>query len=80
MTDEGRAFLDENKERLAEIQSLMKEAGRGFKRGRSPQIMEAFMKLRGAVSAKVSREGVTSEQLKKIADAIAQAASTIDEL
>ena len=80
VTDEGRAFLDENKERLAEIQSLMKAAGRGFKRGRSPQIMDAFMKLRAAVGAKASREGMTAEQLKKIAEAITQAAKTIDEL
>ena len=80
VTDEGRAYLSENKERLAQIQSLMKEAGRGFKRGRAPQIMEAFMKLRAAVGAKANRDTMTAEQVKKIADAIAQAAKTIDEL
>lgn len=80
VTGEGRTFLDENKERLAEIKSLMTAAERGFKRGRSPQIMEAFMKLRAAVGAKASREGITSEQVKKIAETITQAAKTIDEL
>ena len=80
VTDEGRAYLSENKERLAQIQSLMKEAGRGFKRGRAPQIMEAFMKLRAAVGAKANRDTMTAEQVRKIADAIAQAAKTIDEL
>ena len=42
--------------------------------------MRAFMNLRGAVVARVSRESVTSEQIKKITEAINAAAKAIDEL
>jgi DNA-binding PadR family transcriptional regulator len=80
VTEEGHAFLKENKERLDELKSLMNEAGRGFKRGRSPELMESFMRLREAVGIKVKREGATAEQLKKIADIIKAAAKSIDEL
>jgi hypothetical protein len=41
--------------------------------------MKAFMSLRGAVAAKVSRETVTPEQIRKITDAIHAAAKAIDE-
>jgi hypothetical protein len=42
--------------------------------------MKAFMNLRGAVVARVSRESVKPEQIKKITDAINAAAKAIDEL
>ncbi len=80
VTDEGRAFLDENKERLGHIEALMNAAGRGFERGRSPEIMQAFMNLRTAVKGKVSREGVSADVVKKIAQAVNAAAKAIEEL
>ena len=40
--------------------------------------MRAFMSLRGAVQAKVSREGLTAEQIRKISEAIEAAARAID--
>jgi len=42
--------------------------------------MKAFMNLRGAVMARVSRESIKPEQLQKITEAINAAAKTIDEL
>lgn len=51
-----------------------------LERGRSPEIRKAFMNLRSAVIARVSREGMSAEQLRKIAEAINAAAKTIDEL
>ncbi len=80
VTDEGRALLQQNKERLEELESLMSAAGRGFKRGRSPQLMQAFMNLRQAVGAKVQRDNLSEEQTAKIAEAINAAAKAIDEL
>jgi hypothetical protein len=41
--------------------------------------MKAFMNLRGAVAARVSRS-VTPEQIRKITEAINAAAKAIDEL
>jgi DNA-binding PadR family transcriptional regulator len=79
VTPEGSAFLEAHKERVAELFERLKEAGKNFERGRSPEIMKAFMSLRGAVVARVSRESITPEQIRKIADAINAATKTIDE-
>jgi hypothetical protein len=43
-------------------------------------MMKAFMNLRGAVMARVSRESVKPEQIRKITEAINAAAKAIDEL
>ncbi len=79
-TAEGLKYLDENKRRVEQLFERLEEAGRGFARGRSPELMKAFMNLRGAVVARVSRESVTAEQIHKITEAINAAAKAIDEL
>ena len=78
-TPQGIEFLEANKERIGELFQRLEETGRGFERGRSPEIMKAFMNLRGAVVARVSRS-VTPEQIRKITEAINAAAKAIDEL
>jgi len=80
VTPAGIAFLEENKQRLDELFARLEEARGGFERGRSPEIMKAFMNLRGAVMARVFRGNVTAEQIKKITEAINAAAKAIDEL
>ena len=80
LTPEGVAYLEANQTEIGELFARLKEAGRSFERGRSPEIMKAFMNLRGAVVARVSRESVKPEQIKKITDAINAAAKAIDEL
>ena len=80
VTQAGADYLKENQRRLQEVIDRLTQTGEAFSRGRSPQIMRAFMNLRGAVKAKVSRHTLTAEQLKKIADAIDAAARTIDEV
>ena len=80
LTPQGIEFLEANKERVAELFERLEEIGRGFERGRSPDIMKAFMNLRGAVMARVSRGTVTPEQIRKITEAINAAAKAIDEL
>jgi DNA-binding PadR family transcriptional regulator len=79
LTPEGTEYLENNKERIGELFERLEETGRGFERGRSPEIMKAFMNLRSAVMARVSRESVKPEQIKKITEAINAAAKTIDE-
>jgi DNA-binding PadR family transcriptional regulator len=79
LTPQGIEFLEANKERIGELFQRLEETGRGFERGRSPEIMKAFMNLRGAVVARVSRS-VTPEQIRKITEAINAAAKAIDEL
>jgi DNA-binding PadR family transcriptional regulator len=80
VTPEGKQFLEENKRRIEALFERLEEAGQGFKRGRSPEIMKAFQALRGAVIARVSRESVSEEQIARIAAAINAAAKSIDEL
>ena len=80
VSEEGRQHLAANKRRIDEILARLEQAGQGFERGRSPQIMRAFMNLRGAVKARVTRTGLNKEQLTKISDAINEAAKKIDEL
>jgi DNA-binding PadR family transcriptional regulator len=80
LTPEGVEYLEANKERIGELFERLEETGRSFERGRSPEIMKAFMNLRGAVMARVARGNVKPEQIKKITDAINAAAKAIDEL
>jgi DNA-binding PadR family transcriptional regulator len=80
VTPEGIEYLEANKEHVGELFERLEETGRGFERGRSPEIMKAFLNLRGAVVARVSRESVKPEQIRKITEAINAAAKVIDEL
>jgi DNA-binding PadR family transcriptional regulator len=80
VTPEGLAYLQQNKERVLQVFDRLREAGEGFRRRRSPEIIKAFHNLRGAVEARVSRQTISSEQIRKIADAINAAAAIIDKL
>jgi len=80
VTPAGQEYLKANGARVEELFARMDETGRGFRRGRSPELMKAFMDLRGAVMSKVWRRHATPEQIKKIAEAIHAAAKAIDEL
>jgi DNA-binding PadR family transcriptional regulator len=80
VTQAGLSFLEGNKERVEELFARLDEARGGFERGRSPEIMKAFMNLRGAVMARVFRGNVSAEQIKKITEAINAAATAIDEI
>jgi DNA-binding PadR family transcriptional regulator len=80
LTPEGREYLQTNRRRVEQLFERLEEAGRGFQRGRSPELMKAFLELRNAVVARVSRESVTREQIRKITAAIDAATKAIDEL
>ena len=80
VTPAGLNFLEENKQRVDELFARLDEARGGFERGRSPEMMKAFMNLRGAVMARMFRGNVTPEQIKKITEAINAAAKAVDEL
>jgi len=80
ITSEGLKVLEANKERLGRLFERLDETGRGFRRGRAPELMKAFMDLRAAVMSKVWRRNASPEQIKKIADAIHKAAEEIDKL
>ena len=80
LTPEGQQFLAGNQQRVEAIFDRLDTQGSRFQRGRSPEIMKAFMDLRGAVMARVARGTLAPEQIAKIAEAIHGAAKSIDQL
>jgi len=80
LTPQGLEYLEAHKQRVEELFARLQHAERGFRRGRSPEILHAFMHLGSAVTDRVRRENVSAEQLRRIADAIHAAAKTIEEL
>ena len=80
LTPEGVQHLAANSERVAELFQRLEHTGEQFRRGRSPELMKAFMNLRSAVMARVARQSASPELIQKIADALNQAAKSIDEL
>jgi DNA-binding PadR family transcriptional regulator len=79
LTPEGNEFLEAHQEQIGELFARLEETGRGFEQGRSPEIIKAFMNLRGAVMARVARGNAKPELLRKIKEAIDAAAKAIDE-
>lgn len=80
LTPAGTEYLEANKLQIGELFERLERTGRSFERGRSPEMMKAFLNLRGAVMARVSRENVKPELTEKIIEAINAAARAIDEL
>jgi DNA-binding PadR family transcriptional regulator len=80
VTVEGTAYLETNKGRVEALMERVQEAGRGFERGRSPEIKGAFQDMWGAVMARVARGNATPEQVAKIVEAIKGATKAIDEM
>jgi DNA-binding PadR family transcriptional regulator len=80
VTPEGTQLIEANKQRIDQIFERLDEKGEHFQRGRSPELMKAFMDLRGAVLARITRGNLTPEQTAKIAEAIHAAAKAIDQL
>ena len=80
LTPEGVQHLDSNSERINELFQRIEHTGEQFRRGRSPELMKAFMNLRSAVMARVARQSASPELIQKIAAALNQAAKSIDEL
>jgi len=78
VTEAGHAELAVNAERLHLITERLEQSGKAFGRERSPEIRRAYMNLSEAVRMRMVREGLTPEQVKKVAEAIDAAAKAID--
>ncbi len=79
LTDEGRQFVEANKERIGEVFERIEAVGERFERRRSPELLEAFANLRHAVMGRMWRRSITSEQVRKIAEIVNAAARSIEE-
>jgi len=80
VTELGQEHLKTNQAILKAIFGRMQQAGEVFGRGRSPQIMRAFMNLKFAMKMRASQGDLTPEQTRKIAEAIDAAARAIGEV
>jgi DNA-binding PadR family transcriptional regulator len=80
LTDEGRKFLEANKERIGEVFERMEAMGERFEQRRSPELMEAFGNLRHAVMGRMWRRKLSPELVEKIAEAVNAAAKAIEEM
>jgi DNA-binding PadR family transcriptional regulator len=79
-TEQGKEVLAANRVHLKAIFARIEEAGKVFGRRRSPQVVRAMMNLRYALGMRLSRGGLSQEQVSKITEAIDAAARTIDEV
>ena len=80
ITEAGAEYLKTNQALVKAIFGRMEQAGKAFGRGRSPQIMRAFMNLRFAMKMRAGQGTLTPEQTRKIAEAIDAAARVISEV
>ena len=80
LTDEGRKFLEANKERIGEVFERMEAMGERFEQRRSPELMKAFENLRHAVMGRMWRRKLSPELVEKIAEAVNAAAKAIEEM
>jgi DNA-binding PadR family transcriptional regulator len=80
VTPQGLEYLAAHKDRVDELFERLEETGRGFRDGRSPELMKAMHNLHGAILARVFRGNSTPEQIRKITEAVNAAAKSIDEL
>jgi DNA-binding PadR family transcriptional regulator len=80
VTPQGLEYLAANKHRVDELFERLEETGRGFRDGRSPELMKAMHNLRGAILARVFRGNASPEQIRKIIEAVNAAAKAIDQL
>jgi len=79
VTEQGKDYLKSNAATVKAIFGRMEQAQKVFGRGRSPQIMRALMNLKFALKMRVGRGDLSSEQVKKVAEALDAAARAIDE-
>lgn len=80
VTPQGLEYLKANKGRVDDLFERLEETGRGYRHGRSPELMKAMHNLRGAILARVVRGNATPEQIVKITEAVNAAAKAIDEM
>jgi DNA-binding PadR family transcriptional regulator len=79
ITDEGKKYLEQNKDTVNALFERMNDMGSAFGLGRSPQILRAVENFRYALRLKTSSGSVTPEQIQKIVDAIDAAAKSIEQ-
>ncbi len=78
VTDEGKAYLEQNRAAVEALQARMAQIGEA-EHGPTPQVMRAVENLRAALRLRVSRGALNDKQSRAIADALDDAARKIEE-
>ncbi len=79
ITPPGRAFLEANKAILDSIFARMQQAARLHRRSQAPAILRGIQNLKFSMKLKTANGNLSDEQIKKIADALDEAAKKIEQ-
>jgi DNA-binding PadR family transcriptional regulator len=80
ITDAGRAELKANKARIEELLGRIRQVGKAFGSGRTPQVMRAMHNFKLALKLKFGQGGLTNEQINRIAEIIDKAAKDVESI
>lgn len=80
ITEEGKRWLEENREPLAHIRQRMKARAVGLQLRKNPQMKRALDNLKAVLDLKVNQEGIEDAQIKKIVAIIDRAALELAQL
>lgn len=80
ITEAGRTELNANKARIEELLGRIRQVGRAFGSGRTPQIMRAMHNFKLALKMRFAQGDLGSEQIGRIAEIIDKAAKEIESI
>lgn len=80
ITDQGRAFLEANRQVLDALLARMDESARTHGDGPAPQIVRAMENLKLALRLRMARGPLTNEQADAVAAALDTAATTVEKV
>jgi DNA-binding PadR family transcriptional regulator len=80
ITDAGRAELTANKTRIDQLLGRIKEVGKAFGSGRTPQVMRAVHNFKLALKMRFAQGNLTPDQINQVAEIIDRAAQEIESI
>ncbi|MFT4113637.1 helix-turn-helix transcriptional regulator [Silvibacterium sp.] len=80
ITEAGRAELETNRSRIDQLLNRIREVGKAFGPGRSPQLMRAMHNFKMALRLRMAQGDMSREQVGRIAEIIDRASREIESL
>ena len=80
ITEAGKAEIAANKSRIDALLGRIREVGKAFGSGRTPQVMRAMHNFKLALKLRFAQGTLTSEQIGRIAEIIDKAAREIESI
>ncbi|MGK9175752.1 PadR family transcriptional regulator [Yokenella regensburgei] len=80
ITEQGQAWMEENKAHLEHIQARIKARSVGCQLRKDPQMKRALENFKAVLNLKVNQEDISAAQLKQIVGVIDRAALEISQL